>query len=119
MRTCEIEKCERKYAAKGGCRNHYIQLRDAGITAEEYNKLLLNQGHACAICRTLEPRGQGTWHIDRDRDTGRTRGLLCNGCNVGTGMLGDNPDTLIAAVAYLLQFSDTLSQPTTREVTHE
>lgn len=117
MRTCQIERCERKYAAKGACRNHYMQLRERGLTVEEYNTFLLNQGHTCAVCHTGEPRGQGTWHIDRDHETGRVRGLLCNGCNVGIKMLGDNPDTLMAATAYLLQFSDILSQPTTQEVT--
>lgn len=115
-RFCEIEGCGEPHSAKGMCYNHYQTLSKYGLTPHAYDKMLLSQGHACAICHTTEPRGKN-WHVDHDHDTGQVRGLLCASCNPGLGYFKDNPDTLMAATAYLLQFSDILSQPTTQEVT--
>ncbi len=77
------------------------------MTMEEYEKLLEQQDYKCAICGTSNPGGRGTFHIDHDhkiknkRDS--FRGLLCVGCNHGLGNFKDNPEALIAAVAYLLK----------------
>lgn len=40
-------------------------------------------------------------HYDHDHDTGLFRGWLCNRCNVGVGMLGDDVDIVRAAETYL------------------
>src|SRR5574343_1913433 len=80
-----------------------------GVTRERYEALLDEQGGRCAICRTDSP-GAKAWKIDHDHACcpGNTscgscvRGLLCNRCNVGIGMLGDNPEVLFSAAEYLL-----------------
>jgi hypothetical protein len=109
-----------------GCQQARRMWVNYRITPEQYEAMLSQQGGCCAVCGATEPGGNGSrWHIDHDHNCcpGRKscgeciRGLLCSKCNTGLGQFNDNPDTLVAAVAYLLQFSDILSQPTTQEVT--
>ena len=75
-----------------------------GITQEDYNKLLEEQGSKCAICGTEDgasAKGSSTFSIDHCHDTGKVRGLLCNTCNRGLGLFKDNPAVLRAAIQYL------------------
>ena len=39
--------------------------------------------------------------VDHCHETGRLRGVLCFNCNSAIGKLGDDPDTLRRAIAYL------------------
>lgn len=80
-----------------------------GLNRVTYEALLNSQGGGCAICGG-QPTDGRNFHVDHDhsccpgqgRSCGRCiRGLLCNGCNVGIGMMGDNPERLIAAAQYL------------------
>lgn len=71
------------------------------ITRAEFDELLLQQDHACAICKSIYPQGRGGFHVDHDHKTGQVRGLLCHNCNTGLGKLGDNLDGLERAVQYL------------------
>jgi hypothetical protein len=69
-----------------------------GITLEQYESMLDRQNGRCAVCRTGEPGGRGTWHIDHDHaccphqgSCGRcVRGLLCSHCNTAAGLLQDD-----------------------------
>jgi hypothetical protein len=74
-----------------------------GITLEDYNTKLAEQGGACAICRSTHPGRKGATHfaVDHDHGTGAVRGLLCARCNTGIGGLRDDPATVDAAAAYL------------------
>lgn len=82
-------------------RRSYLK-RKYGITPEEYDSRLDQQGGRCAICRRLPPDSRGfRMHIDHDHQTGKFRGVLCGPCNQGIGNLGDDPERLLAAVAYL------------------
>ena len=38
---------------------------------------------------------------DHCHNTGKFRGLLCNGCNTGIGMLGDSAELVERALSYL------------------
>lgn len=82
-------------------------LRDKyGISEQDYERLLVEQGGRCAICRTDNPpswkgRKRATWHIDHDHATGVVRGLLCFNCNSGLGHFKDSDARLIAAADYL------------------
>ena len=83
----------------------YVQ-RTYGLTKEGYDRLVVEQGNRCAICRTDEPpkwkgRKWATWHIDHDHVTGIVRGLLCFNCNSGLGHFKDSEARLSAAMAYL------------------
>jgi len=82
--------------------NHRERLRKYGLTQEEYDRLLAEQGGRCPICLTTEGTdGDGEWSIDHDHETGQVRGLLCGHCNRAIGLLRDNIANLTRAQAYL------------------
>lgn len=77
------------------------------IATENYKTLRQNQNGVCAICKRAERRSHavtGTvWDlaVDHCHETNRVRGLLCNSCNRGLGLLGDKIDTLETVLSYL------------------
>lgn len=70
-----------------------------GLTPEGFQRLLSAQGNSCAICGY--PLEGSPIHIDHDHETNVVRGLLCQQCNQGLGMFGDDPERLRAAALYL------------------
>lgn len=83
--------------------------RKYGLTREAFTALLDAQGGRCAVCRTDDPGGKGTWHVDHDHTCcpsqhtcGKClRGLVCYSCNTAMGMLNDDPARLRACADYL------------------
>jgi hypothetical protein len=73
-------------------------LRVYGITVEEYDRRLADQGGVCAICGGTE----SPLSVDHCHESKRVRGLLCKSCNLGLGKFGDSAETLRRALAYLL-----------------
>lgn len=75
------------------------------MSLDEYNVLLETQEHKCAICGRPEMVTRNgipkMMCIDHDHDTGKVRGLLCNNCNRGIGLIGEDPDWLQKAINYL------------------
>lgn len=71
-----------------------------GITVEQYNEMLNEQGGCCAICGTNEPTGYN-WHVDHNHDTGKVRALLCSQCNQAIGMMKEDVSILRRAIEYL------------------
>lgn len=77
-----------------------VKLRTYGLTREEYKTMQAEQAGMCAICeRDMDERGGE--NVDHCHETGRVRALLCNGCNGGMGLFGDDPDNLRRAADYL------------------
>lgn len=74
-------------------------LKKLGITEDDYNKMFDEQMGLCAICH--KPEIDIKLAVDHCHETGKVRGLLCKRCNMGIGLLGDSPDTLISAAMYL------------------
>jgi hypothetical protein len=70
-----------------------------GITKEQYETMLEDQGGTCAICTSASTKG--SLHVDHCHSTGRVRGLLCPECNKALGLLRDNVETLHRAIQYL------------------
>jgi hypothetical protein len=64
---------------------------------------------ACECCG--RPLMGKTPHLDHCHTTGVFRGWLCNKCNMGIGLLGDNVTGLMRAMSYLTRLYD----PTTGE----
>ena len=73
-----------------------------GITVEQYEEAFARQGGVCAVCgREPEEGRQKGLVVDHDHETRRFRGLLCRLCNVGIGVLNDDPEALRAAADYV------------------
>ena len=77
-----------------------------GITVKQFDEMLKQQNHCCAICMTTTPKGRGTFHVDHCHETGKIRGILCHDCNTGIGKLGDSLESIKKAVSYLERFYD-------------
>lgn len=80
----------------------YLQ-RTYGITIEDFDAMLLEQGGTCAICdgRNADAARNRRLTVDHDHETGRVRGLLCFTCNTSIGKLGDTYEALLRAANYL------------------
>jgi hypothetical protein len=93
------EKDRRDYMHAWGIRKRF------GFSPVDYESMAEWQNRQCAIC--LGPSGsyrdgrERKFCIDHDHETGKIRGLLCNGCNRGIGYFSDSPDNLRRAIAYL------------------
>lgn len=79
--------------------------RNYGITVDEYDEMLYKQNGVCKICGGIET-SSNKWGIkrlavDHNHDTGKVRGLLCNNCNRGLGLLKDSTELLSNAIKYL------------------
>lgn len=80
----------------------YFLKRDYGLTEADYQQMLEEQKRCCAICGTDTPTGKWkVFAVDHDHRTGFVRGLLCNECNRGMGLLKDNVELLIKSAQYL------------------
>lgn len=75
-----------------------------GITLIEYNKLLIDQDYACAICKTPQSLLSKNLGVDHDHITGQVRGLLCFKCNAAIGKLNDDIQLLGNAMIYLYRY---------------
>lgn len=73
------------------------------MTPVAYEALLEQQGGQCAICREKPGR-----YVDHNHTTGKIRGLLCNACNRGLGLLGDETKRLERAIEYLRSFKPSI-----------
>lgn len=85
------------------------RLSKYGISEEEYYDLLEIQGGGCAICgstdsRVIEGRAKDALSVDHCHTSGKVRGILCNKCNLGIGLLGDDLESLEKAYTYLKSF---------------
>lgn len=91
----------RTKAHKALTRHHNLR-RIHGIGAEDYDAMLAAQGGRCAICRSDDSNGvSASFHVDHCHKTGKLRGLLCQGCNLGIGMFKDSAERLVAAAEYV------------------
>lgn len=77
-----------------------------GITLDEYNNLLEIQDGCCDICKKHFTQFKKPLFVDHDHETGKVRGLLCNTCNGGIGLLKDDLNILNNAVAYLNKYKN-------------
>lgn len=86
-----------------------------GLTQQMWNAMLDTQCNACAICKTVFDFSKGNRRkagvfVDHDHQTGKTRGVLCPGCNHALGWI-EKDSWLNAALQYLDEHT---LQPTTK-----
>lgn len=74
--------------------------RTFGISADDFDALLAEQGGGCAICCSVPDRA-ASLHLDHDHVSGELRGILCLSCNQGVGKFRDDPELLERAATYV------------------
>ena len=94
------EKYRNKPETKDKIRNWKL-LQNYGITNQDYEQMLENQGFCCAGCGLHQNILEKKLHVDHDHVTGRVRGLLCGNCNRALGLVKDNLETLVRLHEYL------------------
>jgi len=73
-----------------------------GVTQQQYDHYLKQQGGGCKLCGTKKPGGNGkAFHVDHCHKTNVVRGLLCVNCNVALGKFKDDPEVLRLAATYV------------------
>lgn len=105
-RQNEYKKTYRANGVPRTDKNWYLMDR-YGITLDEYEAMEVAQNGCCASCGDAKKPGRKL-DIDHDHKTGRVRGLLCGKCNRAFGMLNDDPERVMALVAYALTHTDVL-----------
>ncbi|MFF8651351.1 endonuclease VII domain-containing protein [Streptomyces griseoluteus] len=86
-------RCKTCRAAEG--RANHLK-RSYGITEAERDAMVAAQRGLCVICLNAPAA-----HVDHCHKTGRVRGVLCFNCNSAIGKLGDDPEAVRRAAAYL------------------
>lgn len=75
-----------------------------GITKEEFYALWSKHGNCCSVCKSPD-NGSRRMCVDHCHETGKVRGILCDKCNTGIGLLGDTESGVYRALTYLNPFS--------------
>ncbi|MFD7132541.1 endonuclease VII domain-containing protein [Streptomyces sp. NPDC059894] len=86
-------RCKTCRAAEGRA-GHLM--RQYGMTEAERATMIASQMGLCVICLKAP-----AVHVDHCHETGKVRGVLCFNCNSAIGKLGDDPDAVRRAAAYL------------------
>ena len=104
----KVKKDGLQERCKDCCKEHYhnsgyaVRQRELDLkkkyrlTVEDYDSMVRAQKGRCAIC--LE---EGRLFVDHNHKTGKVRGLLCNNCNRGIGLLKDEVNVLLNAARYV------------------
>lgn len=100
-RDCHNKTNRAYFAANRGAQVGRKLMERYGITLDEYERMLEEQGGHCAICEKTEGARGRRLHVDHCHTTGRVRGLLCSTCNRGIGMLRDDVELMRRALAYM------------------
>lgn len=84
-----------------------------GISFEELEEKYRKQSGFCAICNrpiklfaVTKEESVDVGRVDHDHTTGKTRGLLCNHCNIGLGHFFDNKVLIERAKEYLEEYDN-------------
>ena len=113
----KIYREKHKAKVNGLCRKHrnmpknktkqraYIRnwnlMNTYGITTDDYNDMFIEQAGQCAICGIHQSELKKKLHVDHNHETGKVRGLLCDGCNIALGRMKDDVRILQNAIKYL------------------
>ncbi|MER8008763.1 endonuclease VII domain-containing protein [Streptomyces sp. NPDC094149] len=86
-------RCKACRAVEGRARH---LKRQYGLTEADRDEMVAGQMGLCVICLKAP-----AVHVDHCHKTGKVRGVLCFNCNSAIGKLGDDPDAVRRAAAYL------------------
>ena|ERR1700677_313284 len=91
-------------------------LRDYGLTIEQFDIMRKQQNYCCAICNINEDKLPKKLHVDHNHDTGKVRGLLCGNCNTALGLLKENLFIMHSMRKYCRKHSTELADNTNEKV---
>lgn len=98
-------KREKRLARRRLSNRAYRYKSRFGITYEDYIDMSYERRNLCDICRVDATNTQrGKLSIDHDHESGRIKGLLCQECNTGLGLMKESPKNLFAAFFYIIRF---------------
>ena len=75
-----------------------------GLSIEDYNTMFTSQEGKCRGCKKHQSEFPIALSVDHDHLTNEVRGLLCSGCNLAIGNVGENTETLVHLSNYLRSF---------------
>lgn len=99
-KECTAKNRKERYNPASNRRNNLQKTFGKGVL-DTYQELFDKQEGVCAICSSAENGRYKHLSIDHCHDSGKIRGLLCNNCNRGIGLLKDNPELLRKAAEYV------------------
>lgn len=99
--TTVFKKCAKKEIKELKIRpqRKYANKRKFGITLDQFNSMMADQGYECGICgkNIIE----NVNNIDHDHTSSKIRGVLCAQCNRSIGLLQDNIKIIQNAITWL------------------
>lgn len=99
----KARQTRQRYEAKNPDKHHQSHLsRTYGITVDEFESILGDQGGGCAICGTDQPSMGKRLCVDHVEGTRLIRGVLCSRCNSAIGLLDHDAERLRACIDYLV-----------------
>lgn len=81
----------------------YKRASQYGVTKEQFYGMWDAQQGLCKLC---EKELTISCCVDHDHTNGNVRGLLCNSCNRGIGLLQEDPRLLEKAMNYIKKYRD-------------
>ena len=96
-------------ARKIGARTYYrknlekvkaYKLKKYGLTIDEFELILIKQNNECCVCN-IPFKKTSDAKIDHCHKSGKTRGIICNHCNIALGHTKDNIEILYKLIEYL------------------
>lgn len=99
-KTCTASNRKSRYS-KTITRQRNLEKNFGKGVVDTYKEMFEEQGGVCAICKSPENGRYVHLSIDHCHNTSKIRGLLCNNCNRGIGLLKDSPLFLREAANYV------------------
>lgn len=99
-KACTAVNRKSRYSAETNRKNNMEKNFGKGVL-DTYQRLFEEQDGVCAICKSPENGRYKHLSVDHCHETGKIRGLLCNNCNRGIGLLKDSPELLKNAIKYV------------------
>ena len=107
-RPCSLKNRMKGKLSKREYQRQWTMLKKYNLNLLDFETLWLAFKGKCGICNrdlTIPANTQGQQLsaacIDHNHTTGNLRGLLCNGCNKGIGLLKDNKEIVYLAYKWL------------------
>ena len=79
------------------------------ISVKDYDKLLKEQDHKCAICNIQFDENSKKYrqiNIDHNHKTLEVRGILCSPCNRALGLLKENVQSIQNMIKYINKYNN-------------